>query len=151
MILDTLQNLPLYFPLHPMLPAVEMFLRRAGKESLAEGRHEIAGPAGWGLIRRYDTVSFSQQPMEAHRDFIDIQYILSGEEMLGWADRAVLTPLAPYSQADDCALYAGTPQWIALTPGHFAILFPGDAHLPKIASGSIRHVEKAIVKIRVKP
>lgn len=149
MILDTLRNFSLYEPLHPMFQAAERFLRQAGEEHLAEGRHEIGGLDGWGLIRRYETVPFSGQPLETHRDYIDIQYILSGEERIGYADRDALRPLEPYCAENDCGLLTGERRWITLVPGDFVILFPGDAHLPKIAAGSVCSVTKAIVKVRL--
>lgn len=151
MILDTLQNFPVYYPLHPMFRLAEDFLMRASLEPLAEGRHEIRGLDGWGLIRRYDTVPFSGQPLETHRDYIDIQCLLSGEEQLGYADKAALMPLSPYCEASDCALFTGKSRRIPLQAGNLVILFPGDAHLPKISSGAVSRVEKAIVKIRILP
>lgn len=88
--------------------------------------------------------------MEAHREFIDVQLVIDGEERIYYADIAALTVTTPYAPANDCAFYAydtGTP-FVDLTNGEGVILAPSDAHLPCRAVKSASLVKKAVFKIR---
>lgn len=89
-----------------------------------------------------------EQPLEIHRNYLDVHILLEGEETIGWKASSDLTQeTQSYSQEKDCAFYADIPTtYITLQPGEFAIAFPEDAHAPAIGSGKIH---KLIAKVKI--
>lgn len=88
---------------------------------------------------------------EAHQQYIDLHYCLAGGEIIEWAPVPTLTPVAEYHAEKDYQLYAVPPQASAcvMTPGSFAIFFPSDAHMPKVADGTNDTVKKVVIKIKL--
>lgn len=90
----------------------------------------------------------SEQPLEAHRAYLDIHILLEGTERIGW--RALgdcREPRAPFDVENDYMLFdQEATSYVDLLPGQFAIVYPEDAHAPLIGQGSIR---KLIVKALV--
>ena len=86
---------------------------------------------------------------EAHRQYLDIQYIVRGREVMGWAPLDTLTPTGPFSGEKDVGFYTGDYEFIPVGPGQCYVVFPEDAHLPG------RHLEepseyvKIVVKLKV--
>ena len=85
---------------------------------------------------------------EAHENFIDIHYIVRGEETFGYADVSHLTVTQEYDPKIDAAFLTGHVNEIKLKTGDFCIVFPEDAHVPCMdcVEGHIR----CVAKIRVK-
>ncbi len=92
--------------------------------------------------------SQAEQPMEAHKRYIDIHVLLQGEERVGWADIDKLgEPSKAYDEADDYMLYEQEAiSYVDLKEGEFVIVYPEDAHAPIIGKGQIR---KLIVKVLI--
>ncbi|MDR1952309.1 MAG: YhcH/YjgK/YiaL family protein [Elusimicrobiota bacterium] len=91
----------------------------------------------------------SQRNLETHDEYIDIQFIVNGYDIIGMkpADECneVLTP---YNKERDITFFKGAPNYsIKVREGEFAIIFPDEAHAP--ASGdSDRESKKVVVKVR---
>ena len=86
---------------------------------------------------------------EAHRKFLDIQYIVKGREVVGWADLAACTPVDAFNEESDIGFYSGNFDYITVNEGICYVVFPEDAHMPG------RHLEvpndfvKIVVKLKV--
>ena len=126
------------------------FLRRRGLEALEDGRYPIDGDRVFALVQRYDTAAAAEPRFEAHRDFIDVQYMLSGSEVIGWAPLAALEVSEPYDGEKD-ACFGRAKGWtpVRLGPGELAVLYPEDAHAPRLPDGAPGRVVKIVVKISV--
>jgi len=74
--------------------------------------------------------------------------VASGCERIGVAPIGRLTP-GDYNEEKDVTWLTGPGDFITLAAGQFAILWPGDGHMPGIAIGYSRPVRKVVVKIRV--
>ncbi len=117
------------------------------------GRHELAGGA-YAMVADYETTPGEGKKFEAHRRFIDIQLLVTGEEIIDVAPLELEgIPLAtPYDDENDIAFYGDPPRWssLAMAPGLFAVFYPDDAHRPgnALPSGP-KPVRKAVVKIPV--
>jgi len=87
---------------------------------------------------------------EAHRDYIDIQYVVSGTEILGWVPLDTVTITAPYDQEKD-ALLGKVPaeEWtpVRFESGQVIVLYPIDAHAPGLAIDQPEYVKKIVMKI----
>jgi YhcH/YjgK/YiaL family protein len=86
--------------------------------------------------------------LEVHRKYIDIQYTVSGVEVIGWRGLADCSRVAePFSEERDIGFFAERPDtWLIIPAGHFAIFWPDDAHAPLAGTG---HVHKVVMKVAV--
>jgi biofilm protein TabA len=151
MILDTLPLWRCYAAVNPRLARGFEFLQKLPADP-AIGRHEIDGDAVYALVQRYQTRPVEQMQFEAHRRYIDIQYLASGREVIQWAALESLGDATkPYDAVTDAALFALTPDMlpVQMRAGQFAILFPDDAHAPCCAWGDPADVLKVVVKVAV--
>lgn len=148
MILDVLENLPQYLPLCQGFEKAIGFLARPDLDQLAAGRHEIDGDRVYAMISRNMGRSRDGARLEAHRQYIDIQYVLAGLDTIGWKPvNQCSKPDGEYIEQRDVRFYLDEPDvWLSVRPGSFAIFFPGDAHLPSISSELIH---KIVVKVAV--
>lgn len=126
------------------------FLRRTDVHLLTDGRVEIDGDRVFALVQRYDTIITDVPKFEYHRKYIDIQYIVSGEEVIGWAPAERMTVTEAYDEEKDICF--GTVPEGEMTPvylkeGQLAVLYPEDGHAPKLAAGRPSLVLKIVVKV----
>ena len=78
----------------------------------------------------YTTKAFDLSKFENHQKFIDIHYILEGQENIGLTPTLELVPNMEYDQANDYQLFDGVVKEITtLREGEFLLLFPGEAHV----------------------
>jgi YhcH/YjgK/YiaL family protein len=148
LILDTLANSPRYAGMHAGFARAFEFLATTDLEALAPGRHEIDGDRLYVSIDHKEGRGEEGARLEAHRRYIDIQYTIDGDELIGWMPLArVSSPDEDFDAAKDIGFYADRPStWVSVPPGSFTIFFPHDAHAPLAGRG---HLKKAIVKIAV--
>ena len=82
------------------------FLRTQDFRNMPEGRHEIDGDKIFALLSRYTTRPQAECAPEAHRKFVDVQYVADGEEFLGWCPMSPdLVEMEPYDEARDIIFY----------------------------------------------
>ena len=150
MIADTIENIEPYLALGGNLARGLEFLRDAEAATLPEGRHEIDGDNVYALVQRYTTTPPTGKDFEAHLEYVDIQFVVSGRETSYWAPVASLSVKVQYRSEQDAAMYQdGESSAIALRPGAFAVFFPQDAHKPGCAAGTASDVKKIVVKCRL--
>jgi YhcH/YjgK/YiaL family protein len=151
MIADTLAQHRLYSGLSPRFAAAFRFLETLPAD-VAPGRHEIDGDNCFALVQAYPTKPLAQARFEAHRKYIDIQFIQSGREAMLWSPLAALTETTtPYAEVKDVAFFA-TPSRFSTTnlqAGEFVIFFPSDGHAPGLEYSGRSEVRKAVIKVRV--
>lgn len=150
MIVDTLENAAQYEPISPLIAAGLAYLA-AFDPSLEDGKYEIAGQQIVAVVQSYDTSPATDKRFEAHREHIDIQFIVSGRERILHADTAGLAVDTEYNEAKDVQFFRDpeASSSLLLTPGSFAIFFPHDAHKPGCMAGGRDPVRKVVVKVAV--
>jgi YhcH/YjgK/YiaL family protein len=148
LILDELTNAARYEKLHAGFRAGFEFLKQPSLASLESGRHEIDGDRVFALINRDPGRGRAGARLEAHRKYIDIQFLVSGQEEIGWRPVAECSrPFEPYSVERDIVFFEDeSSAWIVLPVGKFMIFYPQDAHAPLAASGDNL---KAVIKVAV--
>lgn len=124
------------------------FLRRADLAALPDGRHPIDGDRVFALLQRYDTACAAQPRFEAHREYIDVQYIAEGAEVIGWVRLGAVRVSEPYDSARD-ACFGSAASWtpVLLKEGDLAVFWPEDAHAPRLAAGAPGKVFKIVIKV----
>lgn len=149
MILDTLDNAARYEKLNSRFAMAFAFLRTVdGSQPI--GRVDLDGDACFALVQTYETKPAEKALFEAHRKYIDVQFIQSGRETILWAPLSSMQDeTKPYSDEKDAALWKLTPDTtpLHLSAGHFAILWPQDAHAPCVEWDQTCSVFKVVVKV----
>ena len=151
MILDTLANAARYESLNSRFAKAFAFLRTVdGTQAL--GRHDLDGDDCFALVQTYETKPLEKAKFEAHRKYIDVQFIQSGRETILWAPLATMKEeTMAYSEEKEAALWKLVPDVtpLRMSAGHFAILYPEDAHAPCIEWEKPEQVFKVVVKVAV--
>ncbi|MBT3379391.1 MAG: YhcH/YjgK/YiaL family protein [Lentisphaerae bacterium] len=149
MILDCLTACERYLPLHPDFAAGFAFLQREDLATLEDGRYEIDGDRVFAMVARGAGRGRETAKLEFHKRYIDIQYSVSGTDVIGWRPSAECAVDASTFDADsDCGFFAERPAvWCGLPPDAFMVLYPEDAHAPLAADDPALH--KVVVKVAV--
>lgn len=126
------------------------FLRRPDIHLIPDGRMDIDGDLVFALVQRYETLKTDAPRFEYHRKYIDIQYVVSGEEVIGWAPADSMVITEEYDGNKDICF--GTVPDGEMTPvylkaGQLTVLYPEDGHAPKLAAGAPSSVFKIVVKV----
>ena len=128
--------------------AVE-FLKNNDLMTLASGRHEITDDGVYANVQEYE--SKIESSYEAHREYVDIQCVVSGEEYIYVADIAdVNEPQGEFDVKKDIQFFrsADNSRKVLTDKDNYVILFPKDAHQPCMAiDGKPGHIRKIVVKV----
>lgn len=149
MIYDNLNNIELYKGLSNNIYEGLVFLKQA-KPDLAKGVYQI-NPRVKTIVSEYETKLVNEYSYEAHKKFIDIQYVLRGEERVCCLPVGRLKETKPYDAEVEAAFYKAEekPQEMIIGNGYFAIFFPQDGHMPQLCVDYPQFVIKAVIKVEV--
>lgn len=152
MIFDSVKNSKLYEGISPNLKAALDYMKENDLNQLEPGRYPVADGKVLVIIKKgYSTKDYDQAKWESHRRDIDIQYLLEGEELIGYAPVDALAPRTEYDEATDKILYInnGEGYLARLKAGDFLVLFPGDAHATCLHPGAPCVCNKAVIKVAI--
>jgi YhcH/YjgK/YiaL family protein len=149
MILDQLKNARLYFSTWERISKALQYLRSTDFSILEPGRYDIDGENIYALVSVYNTKPLSSAKWEAHKKYIDIQYVASGKEKMGVTSSDKVIPLEDYSENNDCTIYKGDGNYILVDEGSFAVFFPTDIHMPGLSINLPKEVKKVVIKVKV--
>ena len=115
-----------------------------------KSRIELSGGA-FVFEETYLTKVRAQGFFESHREFIDVQVIISGEELMEVADTREMTVSEDLTPGKDMIKYLtfDVASVLRLRPGHAAVFFPIDGHMPTLAPREPAIVRKVVVKVPV--
>jgi YhcH/YjgK/YiaL family protein len=149
MIIDHLAYADQYQGLHPRLAQAFAYLREQPLAEMAPGRYEIEGDDMFLLLQAYQTRSAENSFWEAHRIYMDIQYMVEGAERMGYACANGMRIKEDLLQENDYAVLEGTGRDVVVEEGSFVIFFPQDAHMPCLSDREARVIKKAVIKIKI--
>jgi biofilm protein TabA len=148
MIFDSLAHHPLYHCLHPHFATAFAFIGSAAE--YAPGHYPLGDSGSFAIISEYMSKPETEGFIECHHDYIDIQSVLRGSERCGVIHKQRCLEQT-YDAPTDLQKLHGIPDWITLLPGHFAIFFSHDGHMPAIINNDETvAVKKIVVKVRAK-
>lgn len=147
MVLDKLSQWKTYESLSPYFKAAFEFLE--GARTLANGRYELGGGM-YANVSDTTTRDPATYSFEAHKRFIDIQYIIGGKAVMGWAHTADLKPNMEYDEKNDYVLLDGEGNNCIVKDDDFYILWPDDAHKPHGMIDKPETFKVVVVKVPVK-
>jgi YhcH/YjgK/YiaL family protein len=148
MIFDTLDNHARYAGLGHNLPAALKFLMENDLTSLPIGRMEIDGDNLYALVQEYVTKPLEQGLWESHRKYIDVQYMVSGQERMGIANLHAMR-LGEYVPEKDFQPMSGMGNHLDVFAGSFVIFFPDDAHMPGLQTHEPELIRKVVLKVKI--
>ncbi|MBR5559341.1 MAG: YhcH/YjgK/YiaL family protein [Oscillospiraceae bacterium] len=148
MIYTTLKNIEQYYGISENLKKGLRFLAETDFSTMEDGRYEIDGDKLYFLLLHYDTKVENNTP-EAHKKYIDIQYMIEGEELIGVGPLADMTGVVEEKPENDIWFYNGPQDYLLLRDDRLTVLFPDDAHAPGIAVDEPVNIRKCVVKVLV--
>ncbi len=126
---------------------VSAFLAEWEGKELPVGRYELADGC-YAVVSEFDTRVNAK--FEAHKRFIDVQYLQSGEEDILCAPLSAGVETVPYNDVKDVTFYSCDNQIVNahISGGVGVILMPEDLHAP--CNGTpVTHNKKILFKIPV--
>lgn len=149
MIVDSIENASIYFGLDEKIKKALTFLKSTNFDEIKDERIEIEGEEIFAMISKYNTISSEEGKWEAHRRYVDIQYIVKGSEDFGYVNVEYLDPKSDYEPENDIQWFEGDGDFFQVHEGEFIILFPQDAHMPKLSIEESEEVTKVVIKVAV--
>ncbi len=148
MVIDQLKNASLYYNLGEGIAAALRYLQNTDATKVEPGRYALDGDKLYAMVQQYDTKPKAQGFWEAHRKYLDVQYVAQGTEHMGFAHFSQLRP-QPYDAEKDFLKLEGEGEFLLMRAGTFMILGPDDAHMPGMAVDQSQPVRKVVVKVRI--
>jgi YhcH/YjgK/YiaL family protein len=148
MIFDQLNRSPRYIGLHKKFDAAFHYLASQDFSAVEPGRIDLEGDNLYAMVQAYTTRTPEQGIWEAHRRYIDVQYIISGRERILFAPIEQMQ-LGIYIPERDFLPLTGNGSTLDLSASFFVIFYPEDAHMPGLAIDFPEPVKKVVVKVAV--
>ena len=149
MIIDHIGNSKLYTNLGSRIATTFKYLLETDFSKMEPGKYEVDGNNIYAVVQQYETKPAAEGKWEAHRKYIDIQYIADGEELIGYSYIKNLKALGTYDEDKDCLFLEGSGSMLHCKSGMFLLLAPDDAHMPCVAFGAPAKVRKVVMKVCV--
>lgn len=150
MVIDHLSNCEQYAHLKPGINKAFAYLLNTDLQNVEPGKYKIDGDNIFAIVQEYHTLDAATEQMEAHRKYIDVQYIISGEELVGHAFLSDQQLSKEYSEEDDFLLVPDVPDFFTcFKAGMFMIFFPTDLHMPCIKIEKPATVKKVVIKVKL--
>ena len=128
------------------------YLRDTDFSKIADGKHKIDGDSMMAIISEYSPDAKENRKAETHNNYIDIQYIASGEEIMGFARLADGIETAEgYLSEKDATFYKSVDNELDIKVAQemYAVFFPWDIHRPGCVSQPGVKVRKVVLKLKV--
>lgn len=125
------------------------YLKDKDLSAISVGEYELDNQKVLVMVSEYNSKSPEDALFEAHEDYIDIHYVVSGSEYIELGDQSTAKLKKPHDKEKDIAFYEAKEKKILLAkPGIFFIIFPGELHKPGIKVEESNPVKKIVIKIR---
>ena len=133
----------------PVIPGLEEAVAAVSALESFEPRTVPLSGANKILVQQGTTKAAEGQLLEAHREFLDIQYIVKGGETVGWAPLDTLTLSGEFNTAKDKSMYEGHCDFLDIAEGYCYVVFPEDAHMPGSHLEVPQEYTKLVIKLKV--
>lgn len=102
-------------------------------------------------VQEYMTREPGNEQLEGHRTYIDLQYVVDGCELQGYAKLVTASETVnPYDEKRDIAHFkVPVIEYHVVRPHQFTIFFPDDIHMTNIQYGEKAKVRKVVFKVAV--
>lgn len=113
------------------------------------GVYEIQGRDIYAQVFDAETVPIDKKRAESHEKYLDLQFLVSGRERLGFTKNTGEYKVSEKIPERDIIFYDSIADegFIESRPGCMCIFFPTDIHRPELISGEAMKLRKVVVKI----
>ncbi len=147
MIIDHIDNYKNYENLGIKIALALDHITKTDFTAKEPGKYEIDGDDIFVSLNDYNTKNSSECRLEAHCKYIDVQYVVKGSELMGYAPLEGQVATTEYNDKKDVVFYEGEPSFVKFDKGMFAIFFPEDLHMPGIGDGGA--VRQIVIKVKI--
>ncbi len=148
MIIDRIENAYRYFALEPGIKMAFEHLLKTDLTAFEPGSYPLKDKIRM-LIFDSEQTNTDRITMEGHRRNIDVQYWVSGSELMGYAPLQSQSLIAPFNEEKDYGNYEADASFTRFEPGMFAIYFPTDLHTAVTDEKCTSAVRKVVYKINI--
>ena len=149
MILDKIENTKQYQGLSLRIKKALRYISKTDFTKLENGTYDVVKDEIFAIVNSFETVDAKVEKPEAHRKYIDIQYVFEGEEVLGFAIKQSQAVCKEYNADEDYELYDADLEYVKFGKGMFAIFFPNDLHAPSVHIKKATSASKVVVKVLI--
>jgi YhcH/YjgK/YiaL family protein len=149
MIIDHISNSALYYGISKNLEKGLKFIQETDFSSLEVGKYTIDGDNVFALVQQHNGKEINETKFEGHKNYIDIQYIVKGKELMGYAPIEDMEVINPYNVEKDVLFLKWEGTLLPYNEGMFSIFFPQDAHMPNVKAFE-GTVKKVVVKVKIR-
>ncbi len=154
MIFDNIKNAHLYYQLGEKIKNGFEFLLNNDLDKIPPAIYDVSDGI-YANVQELETKLPHLAKFEAHREYIDIQYVIKGNERMDFSLVDDFISDVPYDTKKDVEFLklkddSFCPNTINVHKGDFAIFFPHDVHAPMLSCNEgCEIIKKVIVKIKV--
>src|SRR5574344_319581 len=125
------------------------FIKNTDLKTIKCGKYQIQGDDIYANVQDYTSKLVENGKFEAHKKYIDIQYVIEGMEQIGVEHVSDMQEETVYENEKDIVFLSTKKdfEFIKLNIEDFVILYPEDAHMPSIAIKTPTYVKKVVVKV----
>lgn len=150
MVVDNLKNIQSYNKLNIRFNELIKFIEETDFYSYKTGKHETKINGVFFLVNKYDTKTENLNILEAHQQYLDLQMVIEGDEIIEYESFDQHELSKEYDKENDYSLFSPKePNSIVLKSNMFAIFFPQDLHMPGYANKEISSIFKIVFKVLI--
>ena len=149
MILDSIKNSDRYLNMGKGIAEALQYIQANDMSQVQPGRYEIDGKRLIMIVFESKNTNTDECRLEGHRRYIDLQYWVSGSELMGHEILDAQPVLDDYDDEIDCVFHNCIASYTRFLPGMFVIYFPSDLHTSVSDPLSDEKVKKIVFKIAV--
>ncbi len=149
MIIDKIDNSDRYLGLGERIAKTLKYIRENDLTSVKAGKYVIEPDQIVMLVNEFEPSNRNEYRLEGHRKNIDVQYWVSGCELMAYSPLENQEIIEEYSKDTDCIFYRCNASFSKLVPGMFAIYFPSDLHMAIVDEEQPGKVKKIVFKVAI--
>jgi YhcH/YjgK/YiaL family protein len=147
MIIDKLDNITCYYGLGDRMKKALEYLENTDLDELQPGKYNIDNDEIYVMVSEYDTKAVEDALWEAHKNYIDIQYMVKGSEKMGYTNVDNIEITIEYNTEKDILFGTAKGDFVTVEQGMFIVFAPQDGHMPSISVENPERVKKVVVKV----
>ena len=148
MITDKIKNSDTYAACNSLFPEIFEKLKTLTPNDAGK-KFVIEEGVAWVAVSSSENAPPCDRKFEAHKKFLDIHFVIEGEETFVFANADELMPETEYNEAEDYLLLNGEGTKLTLRVGDFCIVYPQDAHIPTLKKLSGGKLVRGVAKIKL--
>ncbi|MGN2671271.1 N-acetylneuraminate anomerase [Aliivibrio fischeri] len=126
------------------------YLNETDLEALPTGKHIIEGENIFANVMEFETGDASSKQAEVHKEYVDVQCLIRGEERIQYSLEDEVNPIAkPYDEENDFYLVESMNQCndVIMHPKMFAVFLPEEPHKPGCIVSQSGLIKKIVIKV----